>query len=117
MINKYLLLAGLIFTLAACAKPQPEPEIATQVEVRTVQVRPPAPIIPSVDQVRMRPVNWIILTPENVEEKFAQIRNGELVLFAVTTAGYENIAMNLSDIRALLEQQKRIIAIYESSYR
>ena len=111
---KYLILASVLF-LAACSTPQ-EPEQIRAVEVRTVQIPRPAPIVPAVDQLRLRSVNWIIITPDNIEEKFAQIQKGELVFFAVTAEGYENIARNLSDVRALIEQQNSIIAIYKSQY-
>jgi hypothetical protein len=112
---KYLLLSALII-LAACSSPQ-EIETVAPVEVRTVQIPRPAPIVPEVDQLRLRNVQWIIITPENIEEKFEQIQNGEIVLFAVTAEGYENIALNLSDVRALIAQQQRIIAIYRSQFR
>lgn len=65
----------------------------------------------------MRDVNWVIITPENVEEKFAAIRSGELVLFALTADGYEALGLNLSDIRANIDQYKAIIAVYEKSYK
>jgi hypothetical protein len=100
--------------LASCGAPATEP--VTSVEVRTVQISKPAPIVPEVDQLVLRPVSWIIITPDNVDEQFAKIRNGELVLFALTAEGYENIALNLSDIRALIDQQKKIIAIYKSNF-
>ena len=64
----------------------------------------------------MRDVNWVIITPENVDEKFAAISSGELVLFAVTAQGYENLALNLSDVRANIDQYKAIIAVYERSF-
>jgi len=114
-MTKYLLISALVF-LAACSSSQ-EIETAAPVEVRTVQVPRPAPIVPEVDQLRLRNVQWIIITPENIEEKFAQIQSGEIVLFAVTAEGYENIALNLSDVRALIAQQQRIIAIYKSQFR
>ena len=112
---KYVLLISILFVLTACAKPA-EIEQVPIVEVRTLEIQRPEPIVPNVDQLSLRPITWIILTPDNIEEKFAQIQSGELVLFAVTTAGYENIALNLSDIRALIAQQNRIIAIYKSQY-
>lgn len=111
---KYLLLSSSLF-LVACGSPQIEE--VKPVEIRTVEVSRPAPIVPSVDQLRLRPVNWIVITPANIEESFAKIQSGEVVLFAVTAQGYENIALNLSDIRAMIEQQKKIIAIYQSQYK
>lgn len=111
---KYVVFVFLLI-LAACG--QPEIEEVKPVEVRTIEVQRPAPIVPSVDQLILRPVSWIIITPDNIDEKFAQIQSGELVFFALTAEGYENIALNLSDIRALVAQQQQIIAIYKNQFR
>jgi len=104
-----------LFLLSACGS-TPEIEPIRPVEVRTVQIPRPAPIVPSVDQIQLRDVKWIIITPENVDEVFASM-SGEMVLFAVTTSGYEALALNLSDVRAMIQQQQRIIALYKNSYR
>jgi hypothetical protein len=111
---KYLILSSILF-VAACSTPAIEE--VRPVEVRTIQVPRPAPIVPQTDQLKLRQVTWIIITPDNIEESFNKIQSGELVLFAVTANGYENIALNLSDIRSLIEQQNRIIAIYKSQYK
>jgi hypothetical protein len=111
---KYVLLSSVIFLVACGSSAEIEP--VKPVEVRTLEVEKPAPVVPTVDQLRLREVKWVIITPENAEEKFAEIKRGEVVLFALTPEGYENIALNLSDIRALIEQQKKIIAIYKSQY-
>ena len=112
---KYVLLSSTIF-LAACGSSS-DIEPVKPVEVRTLEVEKPAPVVPTVDQLRLRDVKWVIITPENIDEKFAEVKSGEVVLFALTPDGYENIALNLSDIRAMIEQQKKIIAIYESQYK
>lgn len=111
---KYVLISSIIF-LAACGSSD-IPEVKP-VEVRTIEVQKPAPVVPTVDQLRLREVEWVIVTPDNIDEKFAEVKNGEVVLFAVTADGYENIALNLADIRAMIDQQKKIIAIYESQYK
>jgi hypothetical protein len=69
-----------------------------------------------VDQLDLRPLQWIIVTPDNIDEKFAEIKDGELVFFALTREGYENLALNISDIRANIEQYKAIIAIYQQQF-
>ena len=102
--------------LSACSTTQ-KIEPVKSVEVRTVEVKKPAPIVPSVDQLSLRKIEWIIITPDNVDEKFANIKQGEQVLFALTANNYENIALNLSDIRSMIEQQKKIIAIYKAQYQ
>lgn len=111
---KYIFLCLMLF-LAACSQTQPIEQVPI-IETRTIEVRRPAPIVPPVDQLRLRTVRWFVITPENIEEKFAEITNGERVFFALTAEGYENLALNLSDIRALIAQQQRIIAIYKSQF-
>ena len=67
----------------------------------------------------MKEVKWVLITPENFEEKVAEIeKTGRpVVFFALTDEGYENISMNFSSIRAFIQQQKAIIAAYENYYK
>lgn len=67
----------------------------------------------------MRPVEWVIINEENMEQKLAQLTaNGQpLAIFALTGEGYENLGLNFSDIRALVQQQKAIIIAYENYYK
>lgn len=102
----------LISLISGCTKPD---TIAPPVEVRTITK--PAPIVPKTDQLKMRKIEWIVITPQNVDEKIASVKNGNGVLFALTDEGYKNILLNNSDVLALVEQQKIIIAIYERSYK
>ena len=104
-----------LLLLSGCST-TPKVEPVTSVEVKTVEIARPAPIVPSVDQLSLRDVNWIILNPENIDEKFAEIKNGDLVFFALTKDGYENLSLNLSDVRMNIEQYKRIIAIYKAQF-
>ena len=66
----------------------------------------------------MRKIEWILLTPENFEEEVAKIQtNGRpVVFFALTDQGYENLGLNFSDIRALVQQQQAIIGAYKNYY-
>jgi hypothetical protein len=102
--------------LSGCATkvPDSKPE---SIVVKYVETPRPAPIVPPVDQLDLRTVSWEIITPENADEKFAEIKNGQAVFFAITSDGYKALAMNLSDIRANIEQYKKIIAVYEDSYK
>jgi hypothetical protein len=86
------------------------------VETRTVAVSKPAPIVPSIDQLRLRKVKWVVIAPENAEEVFASL-SGDVVLFALTAEGYEALSLNLSDLRANIQQHKRVIAVYKNSFK
>lgn len=103
-----ILIASVLgFFLTSCTR---TPEIVTE----TVYVETPivAPIVPRVDVLSLRPVDWIIVNSDNVDSVLAE----NSVLFALTTTGYENLALNISDIRAIIDQYKAIIRIYEESY-
>lgn len=83
-----------------------------------MEVERPQLTLPPVDVVRMRPVEWTIITEENYAEVVAAAKaSGKPVaFFALTDDGYENLGLNFSDIRALVQQQKAIIASYEDYY-
>jgi len=38
-------------------------------------------------------------------------------LYVLTGEGYENLGLNISDIRALIQQQQEIIVAYENYYK
>ena len=101
-----------LLILSACSTQKVEP--VTTVEVRTVEVKRPAPIVPAPDQLKLRDVSWIVVTADNIDNVLA--KTDDKVLFALTDQGYENLALNMSDIRASIEQHKRIIAIYKSQF-
>ena len=71
------------------------------------------------DEVRMRPIEWIIINEDNLEEKIAELTAGgaPLAMFVLTGDGYENLGLNFSDIRALVQQQQQIIIAYENYYQ
>lgn len=96
--------------LAGCASTSAEP--VSTIEVRTVEVQRPKPIVPSVDVLKLRPIEWEVITEDNVDAKLRQSD----VFFALKTDGYENLSLNMSDIRATIEQYQSIIRRYERSY-
>ena len=88
------------------------------VEVQTVAVeriplnlRDPAPLEP-------RSPQWIIVTPENVDKIWAELqaKNSNLVLFAITDKGYEELAVTMVEIRNFINTQRQIIIKYREYY-
>ena len=75
--------------------------------------------MPNVDQINMRKIDWVVINAENMEEKLAEITAGgaPLGIFVLTAQGYENLGLNFSDIRALVQQQQQIILAYENYYK
>ena len=90
-----------------------------RIEVSAKPVDKPELVLPNADGIRMKNVEWVLITPENFEEKVAEIQatGRPVVFFALTDEGYENISMNFSSIRAYIQQQQAIIAAYENYYK
>lgn len=105
---------GLVLLLISGCSATPQ-----RIEVSAKPVEKPELVLPNADVLRMKEVEWILLTPENFEEKVAELsKNGRpIVFFALTDAGYENLSMNFSSIRAYIQQQKAIIVAYENYYK
>lgn len=86
-----------------------------------VSVRPvPKPdlVLPKEDVLSLRKVEWTLVTPENADKVFAEVKKQgrPVVLFATTDEGYENLGLNLSDIRAYIQQQQAIKKAYQNYY-
>lgn len=63
----------------------------------------------------MKNVDYIVITPENAEEVFSELRRSgkPVVLFAVTEDGYQNLSLNMAQILEVLLQKNAVIAAYE----
>jgi len=104
-------MTALLF-LSACS-PKAEP-----IEITTTPAQIPALTVPQADQVIARPVEWIIITENNYEEVFNRLRNDnkDVVLFGITAEGYENLSLNINDLRTHIEQKNAIIVAYRRYY-
>ena len=113
LLTKSVLGFGLVLALTACS------QLPQQIEVSTKPLDKPQLTLPPVDEIRLRNVEWVVINVENMEEKLAELTaNGQpLALFVLTGEGYENLGLNFSDIRALVQQQQRIIVAYENYYQ
>ncbi len=103
-----------LFLVSACSSPPPR-----EIQISAKPVEKPELVLPKADRIQTRTVEWHLITPENAQQVFDKIaQSGKpIVLFAVTDEGYENLALNLSDIRALIQQQQAIIVAYEGYYK
>jgi len=116
MANRLMLSALgclILFGISACSQPVQE------IQVSAKPIDKPELTLPYADPIQSRDVEWIVVTVDNYEKVFANLKqtNQDVVLFALTDKGYENIALNLSDIRAYIQQQQAIIAAYEGYYK
>ena len=91
--------------------------IPPQVEVQTKFVEKQIPIQGHPKGVTMYPIQFYAVTAENYEEfktKFEN-ENADLVYFALSVPDYENLSLNMGELKRYIEQQKTIIIYYEQS--
>ena len=104
---------GLVVLLLSSCTSMPQ-----VLEVSAKPIDKPVLVLPKVDQLNMKDVKWIVVTPDNWEAAVIELKKTgrPVVLFGLTDQGYENLGLSFSDIRALVRQQQTIIAAYEGYY-
>ena len=112
---KLPLLIGSIIVLSGCSILQGPERIVTQIQT----VERMVPIQPRPEGLQLYETQFYAVTSENYEE-FAERfekENGDLVYFAISVPGYENLSLALADIKRYIEQQKAIIVYYEEQLK
>ena len=115
MVRTILLVSLSLLLLTSCAR-TPEKEIVT---VETL-IEKDIPIQPRPRGLELTAPYYYVVTEENLEEfiKEFKLQNGsELVFYAVNVRDYENMALNLADLRRYIEQQTAIIVYYETAIK
>ena len=87
-------------------------EIQTKAVERTpLNLEAPAPL-------KSKPVEWILITPQNAEEVWAKLKekNADLVLFGLTDDGYEELSMTMAELRNYIAAQRQLIIKYKEYY-
>lgn len=65
--------------------------------------------------MNLHEINFYAVTRENLDDFLARFEadNGNVVFFAISVPDYEDIAMNMAELRRYIEQQKAVILYYE----
>jgi hypothetical protein len=89
-----------------------------QIEISAKPIDKPNLVLPPVEQLRLKDVEWMVITQENYQEVFDKLLKDKKdpALIGLTDDGYETLSLNMSDIMRLLAQQKAIIAAYQNYY-
>jgi hypothetical protein len=103
----------LLFLTGCSTFREPEIKVVTQIEKTTV------PIV-----ARPKPINLVdtrvyVVTKDNYEsfvKEFTE-EHGELAYVVLSMKDYENLAINIADLRRYIEQQTEIIVYYENAVK
>jgi len=110
-LRKPLMILSLLLTgsLIGCSS---TPEIVTRTIIKTQEI----PLRTAPRPIKLNDVRWYAITSDNVEEFLLEYerKNGAVAVIATSVIGYENLSLNLSEIKRYIEQQQAIIDYYES---
>jgi len=105
-----LLLLPLILS-SGCASVEP------QVVVKTDYIEQNIPIQPRPKSLNLHRVKFYAVTPENLDEFLVRFEeeSGVTVFFALSVPDYENMSLNVGELKRYIGQQNSLILYYEES--
>lgn len=88
------------------------------VEVTTVAKERTKLNIGAPEPLKVRDLEWIVVTPDNINEVWKKLeeQKDDLVLFAITDNGYEALSLTMAEIRNYIATQRAIIVKYKEYY-
>ena len=72
------------------------------------------PITPPAVQLEMK---WTVITPENFLQKVKELEGKDVVYYALTAEGYQNLSLNIAELRKYIQNQNAVIAAYKEYYK
>lgn len=108
------LLALSIVLLSGCSMFPKAPVVVT----KPVIAEKPKLVVTQPTPANQLPIQWTVLTKDNVESKLQEMADkGEsFVFFAVTPQGYQNLSLNIAELRRYIQQQNAVIATMKNYY-
>lgn len=112
-LKNYLMILSvslLVLISSGCA-------VQDRIIVKTELVTPNIPIQSKPKGVNLHPVKFYAVSDKNFNEfieKF-ELENGDLVFFAISVTDYENLSLNMAELKRYINQQNSLIIYYETS--
>lgn len=103
-----ILVIGIMLLLSACGGGKINVQATPE---EPIVIHPPVP-----DQLQLREVKWTVFNRAKIEQLLADFPNQEIVLFALSAKGYENLSLNVAEILRYLKEQKGVIIYYRETF-
>ena len=114
VLKPILVVLGTLLFLSGCSqKPPPEVKVVTQAQKVTI------PVVARPKPVQLSDVQVHVVTEKNLEKFIKEFtaENGELAVVAMSMRDYENLALNISELRRFILQSTDIIVYYEDAVK
>ena len=112
---KTLVIVLSILFLTGCVGRAPETEIKTVVKIEKTTV----PVVSRPKPLQLVDTRVRVVTSDTLEEFLADYREqyGQVAFVVLSMKDYENLALNIADIRRYINQQTEIIVYYEEAVK
>lgn len=104
-MKKILLLTVLL--LSGCA---------SQLQVSTAPVVLPPPPSPKAAPLDLKQVTWHLITKDDLPALMDTVKknpNGNFVLYTLDTQNFENLGLNMEELRRYIKEEGAVIVFYE----
>jgi hypothetical protein len=108
---KYLLILSGLLASSGCSLLQTQEKFV----VKSEYIQQKIPIKPRPNAIKLNSIKFRVITEENLQEYLKEFSDTSVVFFALSVQDYETLALNMSEIRRYIEQQKAVIVYYENS--
>jgi len=110
---KTLVIVMSILFLTGCVGRAPEKEIKTVVKVEKTTV----PVVSRPKPLQLVDTRVRVVTSDTLEQFIEEYKEqyGEVAFVVLSMKDYENLALNIADLRRYINQQTQIIVYYEEA--
>src|SRR6056300_1051648 len=103
-----------LISLTGCSlMSQPEPEVKVVTKLEKVQI----PTVSRPKPVQLIDTKVYVVTEDNLESFLVEFKeiHGDVAFVALSMRDYENLALNISELKRFLNQQTQVIIYYEKA--
>lgn len=114
-LRTFLILSSSLLFLSNCGKvfapKTPETIIQTEYVEKKIEIVPRPKAVDLID------VEWYVVNDDNLEEFLTKLKNKETVpvFIALSIKDYENLSLNVAELKRYIAQQQEIIVYYETA--
>lgn len=119
-LSKILVAMATLLFLSGCSllpwgNRTPEPEVKVVTKIEQVQI----PIVQRPKPVQLVDTRVYVVNADNLEQFIKEFTeaNGDLAFVALGIKDYENLALNIGELRRFIKQQGEVILYYESAVK
>ena len=115
-LTLYLMPLLILLLVSSCSNFRAEKEVVTVEKIIT----PTIALATKPNPVIMKNADVIVITENNLDEviqKVKALQGGQFVVYGLDLKSFENLAINMEQIKRYIEQQNEVILYYEKSVR